>query len=486
MKKEAVNIVWIKRDIRTQDHAPLAAAEKEGLPYLIIYLFEPSQIKCPDTSQRHLQFIYHSLVDFNHKLKQFNRQVVMFHAEAGEVFDFLTAQYDMRKVFSYEESGHKLSWNRDRLVAKTLAKEGVRWLEMKKNAVVRGIKNRNGWDDQWRETMVQPLIKNQFSVNRLTSIENPFELSQSLLGQISEDYPKTFQPAGESYAWKYLVSFTKERGKNYHRHISKPELSRMSCGRISPYLAWGNISIKQAAHHIKFHPNFAKHQRSYIGILTRLKWHCHFIQKFEVECEYETRCINRGYESLARELNKEFIAAWESGYTGFPLIDACMRCLHQTGWINFRMRTMVVSLLCHHLDQDWRAGVYHLARLFLDYEPGIHYPQFQMQVGTTGVNTVRIYNPVKNSQEHDPDGVFIKKWIPELTNVPTAFIHTPWEMTALDQSFCRVTIGEDYPYPIIDLKEMGKVARDKIWGHRKDKQVRQEKKRIVKTHTRNG
>ena len=217
-------------------------------------------------------------------------------------------------------------------------------------------------------------------------------------------------------------------------------------------------------------------------MLTRLHWHCHFIQKFEVECSYETLCINKGYELLKHHKNESFIKAWKTGTTGFPLIDACMRAVEQTGWINFRMRAMVVSFLTLNLDQDWRDGVYHLARQFLDYEPGIHYPQFQMQAGTTGVNTVRLYNPVKNSYEHDPDGEFIKKWIPELANVPIAYIHEPWKMTALEQSFCGVTIGEHYPSPIVDLQESAKLARDKIWGHKKHPAVQNEKKRILATH----
>jgi deoxyribodipyrimidine photo-lyase len=108
-----------------------------------------------------------------------------------------------------------------------------------------------------------------------------------------------------------------------------------------------------------------------------------------------------------------------------------------------------------------------------------------MQAGTTGINTVRIYNPVKQSQEHDPQGAFIKKWVPELAPVPTAFVHEPWKMTYMDQVFCGFHLGEHYPIPIVNLKVSGKIAREKIWGHRKNLQVKKEGKRILHTHVRN-
>jgi deoxyribodipyrimidine photo-lyase len=483
LTKQLINIVWIKRDIRSQDHLPLQKAEESELPYIIIYLFEPSIISFPDTSLRHLQFQYHSLKQLNIKLEPFNKKAYILYAEALDVFQSLANQFSIKNIFSYQETGIQITFDRDKSIASFCKQNNICWQQFQRDGIIRGINNRTGWDKQWFVTMHTPVIKNFYSLRNEISVNLHFPLPKNLEEEL-KNYPSDYQPAGEDYAWKYLQSFVAERGKNYSKHISKPQESRISCARISVYLSWGNLSIRQAYQYVYQFAKTSTYKFALTNFLTRLKWHCHFIQKFEVECSYETQCINAGYELLQHPLNEQYINAWKNANTGFPLVDACMKCLEQTGWINFRMRAMLVSVFCHHLFQDWRLATYHLAKLFLDYEPGIHYPQFQMQAGTTGINTIRMYNPIKQSQDHDPQGLFIKKWLPQLQEVPVEFIHEPYKMSLIEQQLFGVVIGKDYPFPIVDIELAAKEARKAIWGHRSNELVKKENLRILYKHTR--
>ena len=202
-----------------------------------------------------------------------------------------------------------------------------------------------------------------------------------------------------------------------------------------------------------------------------------------MEPRMEFEAINRAYLEMEQDKNESHISAWKNGQTGYPLVDASLRCVKQTGYINFRMRSMTVSFYTHHLFQHFEFMGDWLARQFLDFEPGIHYGQMQMQSGFTGTNTIRVYNPTKNAHDHDTEAIFIKKWVPELAKLPANLAIEPWLMTRMEEELYGFKLGENYPERIVDIKESRKEALQKLYEMRKSDYFKQEKQRILDTHT---
>ncbi|WP_114766800.1 cryptochrome/deoxyribodipyrimidine photo-lyase family protein [Vibrio rhodolitus] len=483
MKK--INIVWFKRDLRLSDHMPLENALAQDLPIVLLYIFEPMLLKDEHYSERHWRFIWQSLQDINLKLKHLDQEITILGGETEACFEAMQNLYQINAVYSHQEIGLNKTFQRDKNLAVWLSNKGIAWHQFPQGAVIRGATNRDGWDKHWYKVMREPIAPITFTHTSLLTLN-----SERLKCQFTPPDPwltKTggMQTGGSTLAWQTLDDFFSRRGKNYYCSISSPTASRSACTRLSPYLAWGNLSLRQVYQALLSHWNEPGFRRSLIALSARLHWHCHFIQKFESECEMEFRCVNRAYDALLTQNssnNMTLLDAWKTGNTGVPLVDACMRCLIHTGYINFRMRAMLVSFLTHHLNIDWRYGVTHLAQLFLDFEPGIHYPQFQMQAGVTGTNTIRIYNPTKQAQEKDPDGEFIHKWINELALVPPPLLFEPWKMTPMESAMYQLSSDSCYLSPIIDVDLGAKQARERLWSWRKRDDVKAESARILARH----
>ena len=202
------------------------------------------------------------------------------------------------------------------------------------------------------------------------------------------------------------------------------------------------------------------------------------MQKLEDTPTIETRCLHPAYEDLRpKQADADRLGAWMRGETGLPFVDACMRSLNATGWLNFRMRSMLVAVASYHLWLDWRQTGPHLARMFTDYEPGIHWSQMQMQSGTTGINTLRIYNPIKQGYDQDPTGVFVRRWVPELALVPDAFCHGPWVWPGAAEN-----LEGRYPRPIVEVRRAARMASERVWAVRKGLAYRAEAAAIVEKH----
>jgi deoxyribodipyrimidine photo-lyase len=348
----------------------------------------------------------------------------------------------------------------------------VAFTELPHDGVVRRLATRDAWDAAYDARTARPLVRPPEALRPLPVAVEPGSIPTHRALGLAPDPLVERQQGGETRARALLDDFLHRRGASYHRALSSPEAAWEGCSRLSPYLTWGALSARQAVRITRARaaaivglgdPRDDHWLRPLSAFEARLRWRCHFIQKLEMEPALEERTLVRAYEGMRPEQpDAERLAAWAAGRTGYPFVDACMRATVATGWLNFRMRAMVVSFVCFDLWQHWRAPGLVLARAWVDYEPGIHYCQLQMQAGTAGNATLRIYNPVKQGQSHDPAGRFVRRWVPELENVPASFIHAPWLMPREMQRRVGCLVGRDYPAPLVDHEAAARRARAAI------------------------
>ena len=474
------------------DHAPLALAATRG-PILAIYVYEPAVIMAPDFAAQHLGFINESLAELDTALRVRGSRLHRLCGDITAVLECLLITTPFADLWSHEETGNAVTFARDLAVAAWCRSRGVTWHEMPQNGVDRGLKDRNGWAKRWEERMNQPIT---LAPEHITAAELPIENSETMeandFGLRTIDKPRR-QRGGRNAAMDLLKSFLDCRGQNYRQAMSSPFSALTDCSRLSAHLAFGNLSHREVVQAVKSRQavlrampkgeaplGFLASLKSFEG---RLHWHCHFMQRLESEPEIEFQNLNRGFDGL-RENNFDPIkfTAWSHGETGYPMVDACMRMLAETGWLNFRMRAMVVSFASYHLWLHWRETALHLAREFLDYEPGIHYSQVQIQSGVTGINTVRIYNPIKQARDQDPTGLFVRRWIPALANVPDEYIFEPWKMPLEAQSRAGCLLCRDYPLPIVKNEVAARAAKVRIAAVRKNVEVKNESSRVFQKH----
>jgi deoxyribodipyrimidine photo-lyase len=474
-REKGVQVVWFKRDLRIADHRPLFEAAGQG-PCLCLYVYEPDVITAPDFDAAHLEFINQSLGSLDRALRSLGAHLTVRVGRMPDVLDKLHAEARIAALWSHEETGNAITYARDKRVAAWAARNKVPWTEHPGHGVVRRLATRDGWASRWTAHVNAPIVPAPEAIQPVAGVPAGRLQDPTLLG-IDSSKRVHVQSGGIDCALQTLESFLELRGVNYRKDMSSPGPAWNGCSRLSTYLAWGNLSIRQVYQRTRSRRLEVTQARragtdmdprwggSLGAFEQRLRWHCHFIQKLEDEPDIEFQNMSRAYDGLREDAfdNARF-DAWCAGQTGYPMVDACIRALHQSGWINFRMRAMLMSFASYHLWLHWRPTALHLARLFLDYEPGIHYSQSQMQSGVTGINAIRIYSPIKQVADHDPHGEFIRQYCPELARVPDAYIAEPHKMPGPVQRASGCVIGTHYPFPIVENGNAYRQARARIYA----------------------
>ena len=476
-----LTLVWFKRDLRIDDHEPLVRALQQGA-VLPLYIIEPDYWQQPDTSVRQWQFVRDAVYGLHQQLSQLGQPLLVRRGPATRVLRELCREFPLQQVVSHQETGNLWTYQRDEAVGKLLRELGLPWQQYRQHAVKRRLQHRDHWFEQADAFLRSPCLAAPTALPFLTAApwcESLWQVPQR------RELPQVVQIQQAQALQPTLDSFWQFRSQHYQRDISIAARAGQSCSRLSPYLSAGQLSLRQLQQHTYAQmkqQTDSRQQQALAAFFSRLRWHCHFIQKLEDEPRIEFSPMQPLYQGMRDQFEPALFQAWQRGETGYPLIDAAMRCLVATGWLHFRARAMLVSFASYQLWLDWRPVALHLARCFTDYEPGIHYPQIQMQSGTTSINPNRMYNPLKQSLMKDPHGHFIRQWCPELARLPNDWLHQPWLLPATLQRQYQWVPGRDYPLPIVDLVQATRLARSRLtqWHSQYDKQIWQQGREDVR------
>ncbi len=472
-------LVWFKRDLRIADHPALAHAAGLG-SVLPLYIVEPEYWQLPDASARQWTFTAECLTDLRRDLAGLGAPLVVRSGDSVEIIGRLLRQCRIGRVVSHQETGNLWTYGRDVRVGALLRDCGVTWDELPQTGVVRRMPTRDGWARGRDAFYAADQAGTPPALTPVPHIE-PGPIPDARALRLAPDRCPHGQAGGRDQAMATLDSFLNHRGAPYRAAMASPLTGERACSRLSPFLAVGAISgreVVQATAARQAERPGGGWGPSLRSFQSRMAWRDHFTQKLEDAPGIENRCLHRAAENLRPAVpDATRLAAWAEGETGLPFVDACIRYLRATGWINFRMRSMLMSVASYHLWLDWRATGAVLARRFTDYDPGIHWPQVQMQSGTTGINTIRMYNPIKQGLDQDPDGIFTRRWVPELAPVPDMFLHEPWKWPG-----AQTLLGRRYPEPVVDIAVAARAARDAVWGLRQEPQFAGEAARIAKKH----
>lgn len=458
-----LTLVWFKRDLRLDDHEPLARAAAAGA-VLPVYIIEPDHWQQPDTSTRQWQLTAQAVQALDQQLRQLGQPLLIRRGPASKVLRQLLAQYPVQQLFSHQETGNLWTYQRDEAVARLLADCGVRWQQFRQHAVFRRLRSR----DDWFSHADAFLRSSCFSAPRQLPLVVAEPVPPASIWQLASrsELPALTSTQLQFYQQVQQLhdSFFQQRCRGYRRHISLPAKAEISCSRLSVPLSLGQLSLRRLQQHCYQQSKAGTDERARAlqAFFSRLRWHCHFMQKLEDEPALEFFPMQPLYQGLRQDTEPGLLQAWQQGLTGYPLVDAAMRCLRQTGWLHFRGRAMLTAFASYQLWLDWRPVALHLARCFNDYEPGIHYPQIQMQAGTTSINPNRMYNPLRQSQLKDPQGEFIRRWCPELSALPDDWLHQPWLLTKSLQQQYQVVLERDYPAPVVELTSATRLARQRL------------------------
>ena len=467
---ESGTVVWHREHLRVTDQPAVAAAATAD-HLLPVFVFDPgfyggSGLSCDSR----IGFLHDCLADLDAQYRAATGAVTgaggkpgtgltLAHGDPIEVLErFRDAGWDV--VTSATPSG-RYGAERDRR-----AREECDVSFVDGDGLVRGADNpRDGWQDH---------VEAWFAADHHTWDPKAVTVRGVDTGVTIDDIDAAYDvtptkskvPEGGTTAARRTLAAFVDRIREYPGAISSPVDAREGTSGLSPYLKFGCLSVRQVFQYVTA---TAPECRGVEMFASRLFWNKHYEQKLEDWPGWLDTAVNPVLEGFnADRRDDELIAAWKAGETGYPMVDASMRCLAETGWLNFRMRALCVSVYYHVLQQPWWIGADWYHHHLIDSTASINYTQWQSQCGLVGTPTLRLYNPRKQVRDQDPEGEFIREWVPELDPLPDEHLDRPERAPLAVQSECGVTIGETYPAPVVEYESAKQEFRERLRAVRPD------------------
>lgn len=455
------NLVWLRNDLRLRDNSALHAAAEHGDPVIALYLITPAQWQEHDDAACKVDFWLRNLQALRAELDKLNIPLLIrtvdHWCDAGEVIASLCAQFEVKTVHVNEEYGVNEA-NRDTAVKKALDRHGVRFrCHLDQLFFTPGTILTKGGTyfqvySQFRKVCyerlnlgVPNLLAAPCAQQKPEIDSDPLPLNVSGFATPSAALREEW-PAGEDAALDRLGLFTDEILKTYQDTRDLP--ARDGTSRLSPYLAAGVLSPRQCLHAAlaNNHGEFETGNSGAVSWINELLWrefYKHILVGFPRVSRH--RAFREDTERLKWRDSKKDLEAWQQGRTGFPIIDAAMRQLLATGWMHNRLRMVVAMFLTKNLLIDWREGERWFMRHLIDGDLAANNGgwQWSASTGTDAAPYFRIFNPLSQSERFDPEGRFIRRWLPELADVQGRAVHAPANLGLFG--------AEDYPQPMCDL-----------------------------------
>lgn len=449
-------LVWFRRDLRDYDHAALYQALKHAQQVFCVFVFDRDILNALPREDRRVAFIHHSVSELQQALSQQGGGLVVRYGHARDEIVALASELGVDAVFfNHDDDPNAIA--RDISVGHTLAQQGIATHSFKDVVIFERdeLLTASGtpfsvftpYKTAWLKK-ITPYYLRAYPVERYAdhlaaeSTALPSLASMGFIAPVASALPI---PAGISGGAQLLEAFLTKIDA-YHLSRDFPALAGASL--LSVHLRFGTVSVRHLA--------AAAYQRDGRGAqtwLSELIWRDFYHQILAHHPEVAAGvCIKTQYQHLRWPNPAGHFEAWKLARTGYPLIDAAMRQLNQTGYMHNRLRMLTASFLTKDLLVDWRSGERYFAERLLDYDLAANSGgwQWAASVGSDAQPWFRIFNPVTQSERFDPDGEFIRAYLPELARVPSTYIHAPWTMPGAVQRESGCVLGRDYPLPIVN------------------------------------